>query len=202
MNAGNTAEAAEIAVKSQKALTPEIYAPAGEYKGNSAFAAWALGYLQSYNALHNKSAYEDTKASLAAAVAYQQQQFDKLTDKEKESFLSDVMWTYAMAIQAASLAKDPASYNAYMKGLANLSGPEGTPAASIRSLPNDQYPAWLAGIVYAAAERMGPLAPSIRNEFNSGLKRSTQEPDKMMGRATQVFYQKLSIETETLRASL
>lgn len=111
----------------QKTITPANYAPSGEYKGTSTFAAWALGYFQSYNAIHNKSAYEANKPLLQAAVQYQQQQFDKLNGKEKESFLSDVMWTYAMAIQAASIEKDSKSYNDYMKGLANLSGPEGTP---------------------------------------------------------------------------
>lgn len=191
MNAGNIKEAATIASELEKTLTPGIYAPS-EYKGASAFAAWALGYLQSYNALHNKSAYQTNKEPLQSAVTYQQQQFDKLQGKEKESFLSDVMWSYAMAIQAASLKKDQKSYNEYMLGLANLSNPKGTAALSIRKLPNDQYPAWLSSIILGAAERMeDPGVPSIRNEFNNAQKRTTQEQDKMMGVATQDFYQTL-----------
>lgn len=192
MNAGNTKEATTIASELEKTITPEVYAPSKEYKGTSAFAAWALGYLQSYNAIHNKSAYEANKGPLQSAVKYQQQQFDKLGGKEKASFLSDVMWTYAMAIQATSIANDSNSYNDYMRGLANLSGPEGTPATSIRKLPDDQYPAWLSSIILGPAERrQDPRVPSIRNEFNSAQKRTTQEQDKMMGQATQGFYQAL-----------
>ncbi len=215
MHASQEKEAARIAADLRPALTSTRYAPTqANYSENTAFAGWALGYLLSYYALHNKSAYEANKAALQAAVQYQHGHYEppllnslpSSGEREIKASLSNVMWTYAMAIQAAALAKDSQSYTNYMQGLATLSGPNGTVAISIRNLGNAEFPAWLASIVYNSAQRMqDPQATAIQHELARAMARTTQEQDRMLSVATTAPSQINStqqLEVSNLRSAL
>lgn len=189
VGANKLEQAATIAHTMQEAITPLLYAPA-VYSGNSVFACWALGYLQAYYALQQAPHHRSTTHNLYNAVQYQHAHFDALTGNAKQAFFSDIMWSYAMAIQAAALANDKKAYDDYMRGFASLTNPEGTPAKSIRNLAHDQFPAWLASIVHGSALMMHDYTntPSLNMAVDLARARSTKEQDKMLSKTTEDYY--------------
>lgn len=197
MNAGQVESAKTIAAKLKQAITKDLYAPEGEYDDSSEFVCWSLGYLQAYYARHDDAAYDKNKDALKAAVAYQRAHYEELTGAYKEDFFSDVMWSYAMAIQAAAWRQDEDSYKEYMRGMAQLSGKDGSVALSIKKLVDDQFPAWLASIVYGSAVlRNDESREEIQKELISARKRSSKEQDKMLSFTTEHDYQGLAKNLE------
>jgi len=172
--------------------------PKSEQLGKHPFDCWALGYLLAYYGLHDKPAYEASKSALQEAVKYQLEQYKRLIGQEKEKFYPDVMWSYAMAIQAAAWKVDESTYKQYMEQFAALTDPQGTAASSIRALPNDQFPAWLASIIYGSVVKMkDPQVEvvAIEKELSSARIRTASEQDKMLSYATQHEYRQLALAT-------
>ena len=196
MNAPKQEQAAKtIAEKLRTGLKSALYVvPKDEYEQATTYAYWALGYLQAYYALHDTDAYDKTKESLEAAVYYQHTHYSHLAKTgEEEEFFPKVMWTYAMAIQAAAWRGDEDSYQAYMRGLAILSN-KSTPEASIAAMPKDWSPAWLASIVYSSALLMQKKsqAEAIQPELVKARQRTKDDSDKMLSFTTEHDYQELA----------
>lgn len=194
VNAGKVAQAEHIARAMQDKLQPAVYMPE-KYNGNSVFACWALGYLHAYYALQKAPYYKLHVKQLTDAVAYQRARYDALTGAAKAGFFSDVIWSYAMAIQATALANDKERYENYVTELATLIQPTGTPAMSIRALADDQFPAWLASIVHGAMLVMHDpniaAMKMMKMVVDLARMRSTKQEDKMLSATTEHYYQEL-----------
>lgn len=184
-----------IAENMHSHLTNNLYAPA-IFTSQTAFAAWAVGYLESYYAVASPEQYGLYKPMLVKAVSYQQAHYDVTIDMPKPSFV-DMMWTYTMAIQASALAKDKIAYTHFIQGMSTLGGNNHTIEAAVTKLKKGDYPVWLISILEGSARRMNDvaLANSLRNTLRQREGVPTASRDDMLGRATQIYFTRLSVNS-------
>ncbi len=186
---GRVDVANRIANRMRLGLTKELYAPAA-YSENTAFAAWALEYLQAHNALHDKIAYKKLKHIVNTALAYQQ----------ANATFSNKMWTYTMAIYAAALAGDHDAYGKYIIGMAHLDKKTHSVMGAIFALKAEDYPLWLSSLVQGSAELMqdAELSDTLLIAANAS---GVTSQDNMMGAATSAYFDRMRVKKSKVRLS-
>lgn len=208
-SAGEEKRAKIIANEMQRELTKDLYAPnmSPVYVSTTPFAAWALSYLQTYYALNgDKEQYAAVGKQVKQALAYQRQHYHQgLDPKDPQTSFSDLMWSYAMALQSAGMKGDELTAQQYLQELETATNRTLEKNLKELSQKPTEYPIWLIASIKGSVQSLKlphdkVSLSALDTELNKARNNKNRvEQDAMLGDAVEILN---NTSTSSFRASL